>query len=91
MLGGIENSSHMRRLCFSACTKKPFHHNNNNNSCLASLLGTIQKNVIFLFLGAACERAVHVMRIVFYWKLASCLTSLVVVFRCSLGGGGSYI
>ena len=22
----------MRRLCFSACTKKPFHHNNNNNN-----------------------------------------------------------
>ena len=34
MLGGIENSSQMRQLCFSACTKKPFHHNNNNDNIL---------------------------------------------------------
>ena len=48
-------------------------------SCLASLLGN-RKNVNFvLFLGAACESGTCYAE-VFYWTLASCLTSLVAVF-----------
>ena len=48
-------------------------------SCLASLLGN-RRNVNFvLFLGAACENGTCYAE-VFYWKLASCLTSLCSSF-----------